>query len=478
MTRPLKLNPDRLFPADPTIRSIARSLYETVADLPIISPHGHTDPSWFATDDAWTNATELLLAPDHYLYRMLYSQGIRLERLGVPNRKGESSTDPREAWRLFAANYFLFRGTPSRLWLDHVFATVFGIDVALEAATADLYYDTILASLATAAFRPRALFDRFRIELLATTEGPHEDLDHHAAIRASGWAGRVITTYRPDPVVDPQHEEFGSALDRFGALTGEDVHGWDGYLAAHRKRRADFRAAGATATDHGHPTARTADLGLGEKRTLFGRIVSGAFTPEDAELFRAQMLTEMAAMSVEDGMVMQIHPGSFRNHNQSLFETYGRDKGADIPTRTDYVHALKPLLDRFGNERNLSIILFTLDESSYARELAPLAGHYPCLKLGPSWWFHDSPEGMRRFREMTTETAGFYNTVGFNDDTRAFLSIPARHDVSRRSDCAFLARLVSEHRLEEGEAAELAHDLAYGLVKRAYRLDQEAAAAA
>ena len=478
MTRPLTLHADRLFPSDPTARDLARALYAEISGLPIVSPHGHTDPAWFATDANWTNPTELLLAPDHYLYRMLYSQGVPLENLGVPSRAGPSAADPREAWRLFAAHYPLFRGTPSRMWLDHVFAEIFGLHVALETATADLYYDRIDEALASDAFRPRALFDRFNIELLATTEGPHEDLVHHAAIRQSGWAGRVVTTYRPDAVIDPEHEEFESALRRFAELSGEDVFSWSGYMAAHRKRRADFRAAGATATDHGHPTARTADLAQAEKEALFARIVGGRWSAKDAELFRAQMLTEMAALSVEDGMVMQIHPGSLRNHNRWLHEAYGRDKGADIPTRTDYVHALKPLLDRFGNEPRLSIILFTLDESVYARELAPLAGHYPCLKLGPSWWFHDSPEGMRRFREMTTETAGFYNTVGFNDDTRAFLSIPARHDVARRVDCAFLARLVAEHRLHDWEAAELAHELTYGLVRRAYRLDQVRAQAA
>jgi glucuronate isomerase len=478
MPRPLQLHADRLLPADPATRSIARALYREVKGLPIVSPHGHTDPRWFATDSAWTNPAELLLAPDHYLYRMLYSQGVSLDRLGVPGKTGPGKGDPRAAWRLFADHYFLFRGTPSRLWLDHVFADVFGIDVALESATADLYYDRITEALATPAFRPRALFDRFGIELLATTEGAHEDLVHHAAIRASGWSGRVVTTYRPDAVIDPEHEDFAAALARFAELTGENVHSWSGYLAAHRRRRADFRAAGATATDHGHPTARTADLSAAEAEALFGRIVGGRWSAEDAELFRAQMLTEMAAMSVEDGMVMQIHPGSFRNHNRWLHGAYGRDKGADIPTRTDYVSALKPLLDRFGNETRLSVILFTLDESAYARELAPLAGHYPCLRLGPAWWFHDSPEGMRRFREMTTETAGFYNTVGFNDDTRAFLSIPARHDVARRVDCAFLARLVAEHRLEEWEAAELARELSYRLVKRAYRLDEQHAEAA
>ena len=478
MARPLELHPDRLLPADPTTREIARTLYGMIADLPIVSPHGHTDPTWFADNAPWTDATSLLLAPDHYLYRMLYSQGIELDALAIPRRDGAPATDPRAAWALFAANYHLFRGTPSRLWLDHVFAEVFGIDVALEAGTADHYFDAIGAALATDAFRPRALFDRFQIDFLATTEGAHDDLSAHHRIHSSGWGGRVVTTYRPDGVIDVEHEAFKPAMKRFAELTGEDVFSWHGYLAAHRKRRADFRAAGATATDHGHPTAATANLSTADCKALFAKIIGDSWTPADAELFRAQMLTEMAAMSVEDGMVMQIHPGSFRNHNAGLFASHGRDKGADIPTRTDYVRALKPLLDRFGNERDLSIILFTLDESVYARELAPLAGHYPCLKLGPSWWFHDSPEGMRRFRENTTETAGFYNTVGFNDDTRAFLSIPARHDVARRVDCGFLARLVAEHRIADWEAAELAHELTSGLVRRAYRIDQPLPAAA
>ncbi|UYY60028.1 glucuronate isomerase [Sphingomonas sp. S2-65] len=470
MSKPLTLDPDRLFPAEDRTRGIARTLYAQVADLPIISPHGHTDPRWFATNANWSNATELLLAPDHYIYRMLYSQGIALDDLRVPSKAGVPATDPRAAWRIFAEHYYLFRGTPSRMWLDHVFAEVFGFDIALEGATADLYYDRINEALATDAYRPRALFDRFRLDFLATTEGPQDDLSHHHAIQASGWPGRVVTTYRPDAVIDVEHEQFVGAMRTFAELTGEDVYGWDGYLAAHRKRRADFRAAGATATDHGHPTARTANLSHGEAEALFRKVTGGDWTPADAELFRAQMLTEMAAMSVEDGMVMQIHPGSFRNHNQGLFHSHGRDKGADIPMRTDYVAALKPLLDRFGTSTELSIILFTLDESTYARELAPLAGHYPCLKLGPAWWFHDSPEGMRRFRENTTETAGFYNTVGFNDDTRAFLSIPARHDVARRVDAAFLARLVAEGRLLDWEAAELIEELTSGLVRRAYRL--------
>lgn len=466
MTRPLNLHPDRLLPADPSIRAIARGLYASVRDLPIVSPHGHTDPAWFATNEPFGNATELLLVPDHYVFRMLYSQGVPMEALGV----GNPDADPRAAWRLFAERYHLFRGTPSRMWLDWVFAEAFGIEVLLDAGTADHYFDTITAALETDAFRPRALFERYNIEVIATTESPLDSLEHHAAIRQSGWQGRVITAYRPDPVVDPEFEGFRENLHHLSDLTGEDCLGWQGYLAAHRQRRAFFAAMGATSTDHGHPSAQTADLTPAEAEALFRKVSAGASTPDEAELFRAQMLTEMAGMSLEDGLVMQIHPGAFRNHNAAVFARFGRDKGADVPSRTEYVRALKPLLDRYGNEAALSIILFTLDESTYARELAPLAGHYPCLKLGPAWWFHDSPEGMRRFRRMTTETAGFYNTVGFNDDTRAFLSIPARHDVARRIDCGFLAELVGEHRIEDWEAAELAQDLAYNLAKQAYRL--------
>nr|WP_285840048.1 glucuronate isomerase [Sphingopyxis alaskensis] len=464
------MSPDRLFPSDPAQRDIARRLYKAVAGLPIVSPHGHTDPAWFAGDAPFGNAAELLLHPDHYVFRMLYSQGVSLDALGI----GNADADPRESWRLFAENYHLFRATPSRMWMDWVFAEVFGFDVQLSAETSDLYYDRITEALAIDAFRPRALFDRFGIEVIATTESPLDSLDHHAVIRAANasgeWGGRVITAYRPDPVVDPEFEGFRDNLARFSNLSGEDAFSYSGYLAAHRKRRAFFASMGATSTDHGHPSAATADLSETQAEALFARVTGEDMSAADAELFRAHMLTVMAGMSLDDGLVMQIHPGAFRNHNPWLFANHGRDKGADIPTATDYVHALRPLLGRYGNEADLTIILFTLDETSYARELAPLAGHYPALKLGPAWWFHDSPEGMRRFRSQMTETAGFYNTVGFNDDTRAFLSIPARHDVARRIDCGFLAQLVSEHRLEEWEAAELAADLSYNLAKASYKL--------
>jgi glucuronate isomerase len=478
------LHPDRLFPADPATRAIARRLYSGVHRLPIISPHGHTDPRWFAENAPFSDPATLLITPDHYIFRMLYSQGVRLEELGIaPADAGALETfeppDPRSVWRRFAEHYHVFRGTPTRLWLDWVLAEVFGTEVPLSPANAERTYDRITACLAEPAYRPRSLFERFNIEVLATTESPLDDLRHHELIRASGWRGRIITAYRPDPVVDPETPGFAKNIERLGELTGEDTSSWQGYLAAHRARRAFFARMGATSTDHGHPTAGTADLPAHDAEALFRRVthVRGAGAAQaagpsaaDAELFRAQMLTEMARMSLDDGLVVQIHPGSWRNHHAALFARFGANMGADIPTQTDYVGALRPLLERFGAERTLTIIVFTLDESAYSRELAPLAGHYPALKLGPAWWFHDSPEGLMRFREQTTETAGFYNTVGFNDDARAFLSIPARHDAARRIDCAFLARLVAEHRLPEDEAAEVAAALAYHLPKAAYRL--------
>ncbi|MFT4111136.1 glucuronate isomerase [Silvibacterium sp.] len=461
------IHPDRLFPADPHARRIARELYASIADLPIVSPHGHTQAAWFAHNEPFPNPAKLFVQPDHYVYRMLYSQGISLDSLeiGVPEIK-----NPREVWRIFARNYYLFRGTPTRMWLDYAFQELFGLVERLSERTADHYYDVIDEKLRTPEFLPRALFETFRIEILATTDSPLDSLADHQAVRDSGWNGRILPTFRPDPVVDPDFAGFHDNIRRLGELTGEDTGSWKGYLRALEKTRARFKALGATATDHGHPTAQTANLSSHAAAELFAKILGPHADAASQELFRAQMLTEMARMSVEDGLVMQLHPGSSRNHNHKVFQKYGRDTGADIPTSTDYVHALKPLLSLYGNEPELRLILFTLDESTYSRELAPLAGHYPCLRLGPPWWFHDSPEGMLRFREMATETAGFYNTVGFNDDTRAFLSIPARHDVARRTDCAFLARLVVEHRLDEDEAFAVARDLTYNLVRQAYRL--------
>jgi glucuronate isomerase len=461
------LDDDRLFPAETSARKVARALYQEVRDLPIVSPHGHTQAAWFASNDPFPDPATLFVQPDHYVFRMLYSQGVSLDDLEIGQPKIK---EPRKVWHIFASHYYLFRGTPTRIWLDYAFENLFGLTERLSEKTADHYFDTIQDKLKTPEFLPRALFERFGIEVLSTTDSPLDDLKNHQAIRDSGWKGRIVPAFRPDSVVDPDFPGFLESVAKLGEQNDEDTSTWDGYLAALFKARARFKTQGCTSTDHGHLTAQTADLDLTDAEILFNKVLVGSTTEADRELFRAQMLTEMARMSVEDGLVMQIHPGAVRNHNPYILSRYGRDMGADIPQATNYVNALRPLLSRFGNEKNLTIILFTLDETTFSRELAPLAGHYPCLRLGPPWWFHDSPEGMMRFREQATETAGFYNTVGFNDDTRAFLSIPARHDVARRVDCAFLGRLVAEHRLEESEAFEVAHELTYGLVKKAYRL--------
>lgn len=461
------LHPDRLLPPDPATRALARELFATVEKAPIVSPHGHTDPRWWGENPAFANAAELFVIPDHYVVRMLVSQGIPYEALGIGPG---AEPAPRAIWRTFAAHYHLFRGTPSRLWVDHALSEVFGLEDRLSPANADAHFDAIGELLTRPDYRPRALYDRFGIEVIATTDSALDDLKWHRMARESGWKGRVVPTYRPDAVIDPEGEGFSAALDRLGEITDCDTARWQGYLDAHRARRAFFIAEGATATDHGHPTAQTANLSAAEAAALFDRVRLGKASPAEAELFRAQMLTEMARMSVDDGLVMQLHPGSFRNHSPDVFAKYGRDRGFDLPIPISFTAALKPLLDAVGLDPAFRMILFTLDETTYARELAPLAGAYPSLRLGPPWWFHDSYQGIRRFREMATETAGFLNTVGFNDDTRALCSIPARHDVSRRVDSGFLAELVVTHRLDEDEAFGLAPLLAGGLAREGYRL--------
>lgn len=469
----LHIDPDRLFPTDPSQRALSRALYDTVSDYPIISPHGHTDPRWFAYNENFSNAAELLLTPDHYLLRMLYSQGVPLEKLGVTETGDVGAAQPRESWRIFAEYFYLFRGTPSQLWLNQIFSQVFGLEKKLGPETADHYFDTITEALQSPAMRPRQILDQFNVDFIATTEGATETLEHHDKIIQDGLGHRITTTFRPDDVTDPDNPNFSENIATLGDLTDEDSAQWSGYLSALRQRRLEFKARGATATDHGHPSPRTENLPAGEAKKLFEACLQGKANASEKETFRGQMLTEMAKMSLDDGLVMQIHPGSYRNHNTNLFQKFGPDKGADIPQRVSYTQALKPLLDVVGNDLSFKLILFTLDESNYARELAPLAGHYPCLLLGPPWWFHDSPEGMIRFRRQVTETAGFYNTAGFNDDTRAIFSIPARHDLARRMDSRFLAELVSEGRLEENDAFELIKDLTTTLVKRAYKLSDQ-----
>ncbi len=460
------LHEDQLLPAEPGIRAIARELYRHARDLPLISPHGHVDPAILADDRPFPDPARLIVVPDHYVTRMLASQGIAPHELGVPTVDGSpTQTDGRTIWRLLAANWHLFRGTPSRLWTERVLADVFGVTVPLRPDTADLVYDLLAERLDDPAFRPRALFERFNLEVLATTESPLSDLAAHAKLEADGWGGpggRVITTFRPDDVVDFEWPGWAGRIEQLGVTT------FPQFLQRLRERRQAFIAAGATSSDHGHPTAATLALSPAHAAALFNKALTGKADSRDAERFRAHMLVEFARMSVEDGLVMQLHPGAVRNHNTALFARHGRDVGGDIPSPTEYVRSLKPLLDAFGTDPRFRVVLYTLDETVFTRELAPLAGGYPAVFLGAPWWFLDSPEGLRRFRETVTETAGFANTAGFVDDTRAFCSIPVRHDVARRVDAGFLARLVAEHRLPLDEAAETIADLAYHLPRRVY----------
>ncbi len=462
---------DRLFPTEQGTRKIARQLYERIESLPIISPHGHTNPSWFAKDQHFSNPTDLFVTPDHYVYRMLFSQGVEFSELGFKlDGCLKIEKAPKEIWKIFAKYYYLFRGTPTRMWLDFVFESLFGIEQTLSENNAEFYYETIDELLKSSDFKPRALFDKFNIEVLSTTDNPLSDLFWHKEIANSDWGGRIIPAYRPDNIIDPANNNFLEDILKLGAITGENTERFSGYLAAHFSRRNFFKSMGATSTDHGHPTANTARVSKPEIESLFDRALQGRLTNEEAEKFRSHMLFEMAKMSIEDGLVMQLHPGSFRNHSPFILKSFGPDRGFDIPSKTDYVQSLKPLLDELGLDKRLTLILFTLDESALSRELAPLCGVYPCLKLGPPWWFFDSVEGMKRFRRAVTETAGFYNTVGFNDDTRAFCSIRARHDMARRVDCAYLSDLVVSGQISEEEGHELAYQLSYALAKESYKL--------
>lgn len=465
------LHPDRFFDPEPSTRRVARQLYESVENIPLVCPHGHVDPSVLASDEPFRDPASLLVTPDHYLLRMLYSQGVPLESLGVRRCDGSNvAASSREIWRVFASNYFLFRGTPSRAWLDYELHEVFEVTQRLAADTADAVYDEISEKLRSPEFRPRALFDRFRIETLATTDSATDSLEHHLALRSSGLKGRVIPTFRPDALFAVAGPQWLSELTLLASTVGQDIASFDDFLGALQKRRDFFRAMGAVATDHAVLAPRTELLPRPEVDRLFRSALAGNATAADQARFEAHMLMEMARMSTSDGLVMQLHAGAMRSHNTFVAERFGADKGGDIPVATEYTRNLHPLLNTYGNDAGFSLIVFTLDESAYSRELAPLAGHYPALKLGPPWWFHDSLEGMERFREQTLSTAGIYNTVGFNDDTRAFCSIPARHDLSRRADANILARLVVRHVVEESEAREMMRLLTYDLSRSAYKL--------
>lgn len=454
----------------PTLPGLAQSLYEGIAGLPIVSPHGHCDPRWWAGNAAFPDPAALLITPDHYVFRMLYSQGVALENLGV----GQADRDPRAIFRLFARHWHLFIGTPSRLWLEHTLHDTLGVDLALTPQSADAVYDQIAAKLALPEFRPRALFDRFGIEALATTDTATDPLAAHHAIRASGWTGRIIPTFRPDDILNPARAGQMAALEDLGRMTGQDTGLYAGMLEALRLRRADFRAAGATATDHDAPDLMTCWLDPAHIARLHDARMAGRLSAAEAQEYHGHMLIEMARMSSQDGMVMQIHAGSRRNTNADLLDQFGPDNGADIPTRTDWVGGMQALLDQVGNDPGLRIILFTLDETAYARDLAPMAGHWPSLRIGPPWWFHDSLNGIRRYFDQVVETAGYHNLAGFNDDTRAFLSIPARHDLWRRGVCLHLGDQVARGVMARADAERLAPFLARDLAAEAYRLSTEA----
>lgn len=463
---------DRYFDPDPRQKEIAQRLYASVAELPLICPHGHVDPRMFADPDyTFGTPTELFLIPDHYIFRMLYSQGIPLEKLGIPRRDGGAvERDHRKIWQTFAENFYLFRGTPTGMWLTHELHSVFGITEKLTGESAQDIYDQLSARLESPDFRPRKLFERFNIEVLCTTDAATDPLDHHRAIRESGWKGRVLPTFRPDAVINIDTPGWRKNIEMLSELTGMEISSYRMFIRALENRRAYFKSMGATATDHAAQTAYTEELSEREAEFIFQRALKGRATSEDVTRFTGHMLMESARMSIEDGLVMQLHVGAYRNHNQVIFEHFGPDMGADIPIQGEFTRNLHPLLNKYGNDRRLTLILFTLDETTYARELAPLAGHYPAVRLGPPWWFHDSWNGIRRYFDQVIETAGLYNTVGFNDDTRAFPSIPARHDLWRRAVANWVAGLVVRRIVDMDDALEMVRDAAYHLAKKAYRL--------
>lgn len=471
MAAKIQLPEDRYFGPDPRQKGVAQELYATVKDLPLVCPHGHVDPRMFADPDySFGSPADLLIVPDHYVFRMLYSQGVPMEALGIPRKDGgKVERDHRKIWQTFADHYHLFRGTPTGMWLNHELISVFGVEEKLASDSAQRIYDQIAARLATPAFRPRAMFERFNIEVMSTTDAATDPLVHHQAIRKSGWTGRIVPCFRPDAVVNLLTPGWKKNIQALSAVSKIEVKNFKSYLGALENRRAFFKQLGATATDHAALTAYTEELSPRTAETLFKRGLAGTATLDDATRFTGHMLMEMARMSIEDGLVMQLHVGSLRNHNPLIYERFGTDMGADIPTASEFTQNLRPLLTRYGNERKLTLVLFNLDESTYSRELAPLAGHYPALRLGPPWWFFDSLNGMERFRELTVETAGLANTVGFNDDTRAYPSIPARHDLSRRVDANWIAGLVVRGIVDMEDAHEMIQETAYRLAKRAYK---------
>jgi glucuronate isomerase len=468
----IKLLENRLFSPDSRQSALAGYLYQRVECLPLICPHGHIDPQIFVDPNySFGTPTSLLLIPDHYIYRMLHSQGIPLAQLGVPGINGKNPRpDDRKIWQIFAEHFYLFRGTPSGFWLNSLLQTLFEVRVKLNGKTAQAVYDQVEARLASLEYTPHRLYERFNIEVLCTTDPATDPLESHRAVHTSGWQGRILPTFRPDGIVDMNNPAWIGNIHALSQASGIDVANYASYIQSIENRRLFFKEMGAVATDHAALTAYTTELSDREAESLFERGLTGKSTPEDASRFMGHMLIMMAQMSIEDGLVMQLHVGSFRDHSPDIYTQFGKDKGADIPVACEFTRNLKPLLDKVGNDPRLGLVLFTLDETAYARELGPLAGLYPALKLGPPWWFHDSPNGIMRYLENVTETAGIYNLAGFNDDTRSFPSILARHDVWRRVCADWLAGLVLRGRIDLDDAEAMVEDLSYNLAKKTYRL--------
>jgi glucuronate isomerase len=466
---------DRFFGPDPHQREIATKLFLSIADLPLICPHGHVNPAIFVDQPfSYGSPVDLLIIPDHYIFRMLYSQGIQLEKLGISRLDGnnELESDHRKIWQIFVDHLYLFHGTPTSIWFNYELRLILGIEKELTSDTAQVVYDEIIEKLRSPQFNPRRLYERFNIEVLCTTETADDPLEAHRRLRSSDWNACILPTFRPDKVINNiDKPSWLVNIEALKKVSGLDIHNFSTFITALENRRDYFKKMGAVATDHATQSPFTSELLPREAENIFQRALHGKATPKDVIRFTGHMLIEMARMSIEDGLVMQLHTGASRNHNALLFERFGPDIGADIPLQTEFTSNLHPLLNKYGNNLRLSLILFTLDETCYARELAPLAGHYPAVKLGPPWWFFDSLNGIQRYLEQVVEIAGIYNTVGFNDDTRAYLSIPARHNLWRRACVNWLAHLVIRKIVDIENAEEIAYELAYNLAKRAYRLE-------
>jgi glucuronate isomerase len=465
----------RYFVSDPILRPIAEELYASAQDLPLVCPHGHVDPRLFADPEYhFGNPVDLMIQPDHYVLRILHSHGISYSDLGIPSRIGiPVEEDPRKIWQVFADHFYLYNATPTGLWISDELSEVFGIDEPLNSQNAQSIYDSINQALAKADCTPRKLYHRFNIAVLSTTDSPSDDLLAHRQI-AADWGGHILPTFRADLIVHIDRSEWLLEIEKLAAASRIEIHDFSSYLEAIESRRRFFKDLGATATDLAVVSPQTADISTSKMEALFQKGLRGKISDAEANQFTAGMLMELARMSAEDGLVMQLHVGSYRNHDRGLLTERGTDLGADFPVPVEFTRPLQPLLNRFGNHPNYHLVLFTLDETAYARELAPLASYYPAVKLGPPWWFHDHLNGMKRFFDQAIDSGGIYNTVGFNDDTRAFLSIPARHDVWRRASANWLSQLVARQIVNKETAHQMMKALACGLALKAYELEKYA----